>query len=306
MHGTSTGSESFSLYLIAPPAAIGLAAAVLARHLGISETRALQRLSAHPGRIAQGLEPQAAQGLMVLLSALGVPLHLRRDGDTAPLCNIWLQLSVWANPHSTARRLALLLGRDMADVLVALARPGGLVLPDLTPEEARDLQDRLTSIRGLIVLRSDGEGARYDLFATRPLNAAETARLTDGLRLIGARPDPLTGAAAAGLCPRQRNHLVSRVPDLGLVALDRGIQRFDLHLIGVTGWVTKDLADFLAARTGQPRARFEVISPTQPVLLDHGLTHAVLRQFCADYAAIGLMTRPLLRGLTRFPDNPIL
>lgn len=306
MRHTITGSTGFSLYLTAPAGMAAVSATILARHVGISEDNALRRLSACPGPIASGLNAQAAQRLLTLLSALGLRLRLWPDGDQMQQCDLSVQLSVWANPNSTARRLAMVLARDTVDVAAALTRPGGLVLQGLGPLEACRLQDRLAPIRGLVLLRSDHDGALYDLFATRLLTEGEQARLSESLRLIGARADPVTGACAGGLGSTLRDHLLSRLPDLNLVALDRTIQRFDLYLIGVTGWVTKDLADFLAARTGQPRARFEVISPTNPIRLDHGLSHAVLRQFCADYAAIGLMTRPLLRGLLGFPDNPTL
>lgn len=306
MNSTTTGTARFSIDLAAPAMVPALASPVLASHLGITESLAFRRLSMGSGPIARGLDPQAAQRLFSVLSALGLQLHLRPDGDRTAQFDLSVQLSVWADSRRVVARLAAALSRDPADIAQALVRPGGLILPDLNQQQLRELQDRLGSIRGLILLRADREGALSDLFATRPLAPAQHMRLTEILRMIGARPDRLTGACAAGLGSAMRDHLMSRLPDLGLIALDRALQRFDLYLTGVTGWVTKDLADFLATRTGQPRARFEVISAADPVLLDSGLTHAVLRQFCADYAAIGLSARPLLRGLTGFPDNPIL
>ena len=75
--------------------------------------------------------------------------------------------------------------------------------------------------------------------------------------------------------------------------------RYDLMLTDVTGWVTKDLADFLVGRTAQPRSRFEVISPDAPLALDRGLGQNVARQFRGDYAAIGLHTRLILSGRSR-------
>jgi len=306
MQSTRTGSASFTLHLAAPTRVAALAAPVLAAHLGITESLAFRRLSTSPGPIAQGLAAHAAQRLFSVLSALGLQLRLRRDDDRTAQCDLSVQLSVWADCGRAAAQLATALSRDPADIAQALVRPGGLILQDLSPQEVRAARERISRIRGLILLRADRDGALSDLFATRALKPGERARLADMLHLIGARSDRLTGACAAGLGPAMRDQLMSRLPDLGLIALDRSLQRFDLYLTNVTGWVTKDLADFLAARTGQPRARFEVISPADPLLLDHGLTHAVLRQFCGDYAAIGLFTRPLLRGLTGFPDNPIL
>lgn len=306
MHSTTTGSARFSLHLAAPAVVPALAAPVLASHLGITERLAFRRLSTSPGPIAGGLGQEAAQRLCSVLSALGLQLYLRPDGDRTAQFDLSVQLSVWADSRRAVARLATVLSRDPADIAQALVRPGGLILPDLSQQQLRTLRDRLERIRGLILLYADRDAAMSDLFATHPLAPGQHARLTEMLRMIGARPDRVTGACAAGIGPAMRDHLMSRLPDLGLVALDRGLQRFDLYLTGVTGWVTKDLADFLATRTGQPRASFEVMSPAHPVLLDSGLTHSVLRQFCADYTAIGLTTRPLLRGLTAFPDNPTL
>lgn len=116
----------------------------------------------------------------------------------------------------------------------------------------------------------------------------------------------LTGAIAEGLSQRLSQKAAAELAGDGLITVNRAFQRFELHLIGVTGWVVQELADFLALRTGQPRARFEVISPAEPIVLDTALTHGVARQFCADYAAIGLFTRLHLRGLPRNAQNLIL
>jgi hypothetical protein len=295
-----------TLLLAAPSAVAQLAAPVLADHLGISTRTALQRLMASPGPIARQLAPQSAELLCSLLSALGLNPLIQPEGDRSPRCDLSIQRSIWVDPDRASRRLASALGLDIRSVDQAMGRPGGLMLTGLTLAEAQQMHQRLSAIRGLILLQSDRKTALYDVFATRPLRGDEGDALTAALRSISARPDPLSGACASGLDGPARKRLIAALPDLGLIALDRGVQRFDLQLVGVRGWVTQDLADFLVARTAQPRARFEVISPDEPVTLDRGLTHAVLRQFCADYAAIGLLTRPLLRGLSRFPDNPIL
>lgn len=306
MRASGSDTARFTLLLAAPSAMAHLAAPVLADHLGITTGTALQRLRESPGPIARKLAPQPAQLLYALLSALGLNLLVQAEDDQPPLYDLSIQRSLWTDPKRVARRLATALGLELRTVDQALERPGGLILTGLTMVEAQQTERRLSDIRGLIVLRTDRDGALYDLFATRPLNPAESDALTAAVRGVSARPDLLTGACAAGLDQAACRRLLSALPDLGLIALDRGVQRFDLQLVGVRGWVTQDLADFLVARTAQPRARFEVISPETPVTLDRGLTHAVLRQFCADYAAIGLITRPRLRGLNQCPENPIL
>ncbi|WP_235933108.1 hypothetical protein [Paragemmobacter ruber] len=306
MQPTGSDTSHFTLLLAAPSAVAHLAAPILADHLGITTGAALQRLTESPGPIARRLAPQPAQLLYSLLSALGLNLLLQRDDDRSPLFDLSIQPSIWVDPGRLSRRLARVLGLAAETIEVAIARPGGLMLTALPLAEAHALERRLAAIRGLIVLRFEREGAFYDLFPTRVLLSPERDALALALQAEDARPDPLTGACAAGLNEAACTRVLAAVPAAGLLALDRSIQRFDLHLVGVHGWVTGDLADFLATRTSLPRARFEVISQDDPITLDRGLTHAVLRQFCADYAAIGLQTRPCLRGLTRFPDNPTL
>lgn len=306
MNNTTTGSTGLSLYLTMPAAVPSLAAPVLAAHLGITESSALHRLSAGPGLIASGLDQQSAQRLFTILSALGLNLRVDPAARALPRHDLSIQLSIWGDLGRAADTIAGVLSCGRSGVANALTRPGGLMLPDLGAQEARRLQDRLAVIPGVIVLCTNREDAPFDLFATRPLSHHQRAKLEKALRYIGARPDDLTGACAAGLGLASRDHLISRFSDLHLIALSRSVQRFDLYLTGVVGWVTKDLADFLVARTGQPRARFEMITSSDPILIDCGLTYSVMRQFCADYAAIGLFSRPLLRGLTQFPDNAIL
>jgi hypothetical protein len=306
MYNTTAGSTGQSLYLTVPIAVPGLAAPVLAAHLGITEKGALNRLSAGPGLIASGLGQQSAQQLFNLLSVLGLHLRVVPDSREMRRFDLSIQLSIWGDLNRTAERIAGLFSRDPMDVAKELTLPGGVLLPDLDAQAAQRIQDRLAVIPGVIVLCADRDAAQYDVFATRALSVDQRGRLAKSLRCIGARPDDLTGACAADLGVASRDHLISRFPDFGLLALERSVKRFDLYLTGVVGWVTKDLADFLVARTGHPRARFEVITPDDPVLIDRGLTHSVMRQFCGDYAAIGLFTRPLLRGLARFPDNAIL
>ncbi|MEY4696958.1 MAG: hypothetical protein RIT14_1386, partial [Pseudomonadota bacterium] len=158
--------------------------------------------------------------------------------------------------------------------------------------------------RDLLTLLSDPETATYDIFPTMPLLPQPAAILSHHLRILGVTGDPLTGALAAGLDHRMRSHLLAHFEGLGLIAIDRAFQRYDLDLVSVSGWVTSDLADFLMSRTSVPRARFEVISPSCPLRIELALPHTAARQFRADYAALGLGTRLVLRGLSELGENP--
>lgn len=305
IEGTTGGLDSYSLLLTGPVAMAALAAPILASHLGISEGRALRRLTTGPGPIASGLDQIAARRLLALLSTFGMTVRLRPDHDSKLRYDLSVQKAVWAKTDIVSAQLAVALARDPAHISCALDRPGGLMLCDLGLLQAREIGARLARIRGAVVLQTEQEGAIFDLFPPDTLTRSQKTDLFSALRSMGMASDPVTGACATSLNRLQRDHLLGHLPDFGLLALDRRFQRFDLYLTEVQGWVTRDLADFLAVRTGQPRARFEVISSTEPLLIDHGLAHAALRQFRTDYASIGLSTRALLRGLSRFPENPL-
>lgn len=285
--------DRYALRLTGTLRAPVLAHSAIAATLGLSPTEAARRIES--GQLADGLSASRATRLQTVLSVLGLPVRID-NGAVEQRTDLSAQLSVWADGPRVAARLARILRLDPADVTVALAQPGGLVFPDLPPAAADRVGALLRRTRGLVVLASDTATARHDIHLGRPLTQGEADRLSETLRLIGTEADLLTGAVAMNLSRRHRDLLLARLPDLGLLAIDRSFQRFDLLLTGTTGWVTRELADFLTTRTHQPRARFETISPAAPLTLDLALTLPVARQFCADYAAIGLFVRPILSG----------
>ena len=288
---TETGPQGLSLRLAMPPRMTGLATGILASALGISREEAADRLQT--GMVADGLSVEAARSLRALLSAAGIAV---RTETTPARVNLSIQLAVWADGTRAARRLARALDGDADDVGDRLSRPGGMIFTDLDRDAADRLRGVTGRVRGTVVTLSDPATALYDLYLTRPLSDDESARLDDAMQLAGATGDALTGAVAAGLPKALCGVLTGRLAGLDLLAMDQAFQRFDLVLTGTNGWVTRDLADFLTARTHQPRARFEALSPEATMTLDLGLTGALARRFCADYAAIGLFVRPVLSG----------
>jgi hypothetical protein len=79
-----------------------------------------------------------------------------------------------------------------------------------------------------------------------------------------------------------------------VVALNRDFQRFDLILAGAPGIERRELADFLAARSSLPPQAFARGEAQAGLRLECGLTRADALAFQADYAAIGIETRPHL------------
>ena len=304
MTASLRSEASYALYL-GPPASAAVAPhALVARHLGLDADSLHRHLAAPASPIRQALSGAEATRLLRLLQAMGWPASVRQD-RTSPATDLSLQPAIWADSPRLVRRLALLLDQDPASVQAALYRPGGLVLGAGDPRRALLTDAALRPLRGLAVIASDPQTALHDLYPIRPMSPREWSDIAHLLQPFGLPACGITGALAEGLSTALRDRAMARLDPAEVIAVNRAFQRFELHLVGVTGWVGSELADFLALRTGQPRARFEVISATDPVVLDTALTHGVARQFCADYAAIGLFTRLHLRGLPRNLDNPI-
>lgn len=264
---------------------------------------ALQRLSEAPSVLAEGLDPESAGRLANLLRSVGLRVRVDGDGAQGRRVDLSIQLAVPVRVQRAIRMVAAETGLAVDTVTEALATPGGLVLTGLFEDEAMRLQQALGKLASLLLIFSDPASAVYDVFL--PDGPADEA-LSTRLRMMGAEPDPISGAVATGLDRALCRHLTQHFPDAGLLVMDRAFQRFDLYLTRVTGWVTGDLADFLVARTGLPRSRFEVISDGVPLRIEVGLTRAAARQFRADYATIGLHTLMLLSGLSETADNPKL
>ena len=304
MTASLRSEASYALYL-GPPASAAVAPhALVACQLGLDADSLHRHLAAPASPVLQALSEAEATRLLRLLQATGWPASIRPD-PTNPTTDLSLQPAIWADSPRLVRRLALLLDQDSATVQAALYRPGGLVLAARDPRRALLTEAALRPLRGLTVVTSDPQTALHDLYPIRPLSHRSWADIARLLHPFGMPACGITGALAEGLSTTLRDRALARLDPTEVIAVNRAFQRFELHLVGVTGWVGSDLADFLALRTGQPRARFEVISPADPVVLDTALTHGVARQFCADYATIGLFTRLHLRGLPRNLDNPI-
>lgn len=280
-----------------------LAADVLARHLDVAPEVALARLTEAPSVLADAIEPQLARKLADLLRSFGLRVRLDALGGQEALFDVSIQLVVPLRMQRTIRIVSEETGLSPEEASHRLNGPGGVILTGRTRAEVDRLSGRLERIGSLTVVESDPVSAVYDVFLP---DAEPDETLLERLRMMGAEPDPITNAIAAGLDHALCAHLKSRRPPEGMLVLDRAFQRYDLYLSRATGWVTQDLADFLVARTGLPRSRFEVLSERLPLRIEIGLPHAAARQFRADYASIGLHTFLVLSGLVQTADNPRL
>lgn len=298
-----SSSSGLRLVLVSTGPNAHLAAGVVASHLGLTPEVALARLLQAPSVLAEAVEPPVARKLADLLRSFGLRVRLDAvQGPEAPV-DLSIQISVPVRMQRAIRIVAEQTGLTQDEVACKLHCPGGVILTGIDGAEAQRMRAKLDRVGTLTVTESDPASAVYDVFL--PDRDTDEA-LGDRLRMMGAEPDPITNAVAAGLDRALCNHLLRRFPEAGMLVLDRAFQRYDLYLSRATGWVTQDLADFLVARTALPRSRFEVLSERLPVKIELGLPYAAARQFRADYASIGLHTFLVLSGLVQTADNPNL
>lgn len=216
-----------------------------------------------------------------MLLAVGLRVELV-DGGDVPLC-LTLLPEPAADKENVSNSVARVLSRDPAEVRRSLFRPLGMTLGIDRRRDGDGLTRRLRRIRSLMVVESHPDTATYDVFAT-----ANLPGLTAHLRFLGYLDDPLTGAIAAGLDHRAAQHILRLFP--AAVVLDRAVQRFDLSLLRPVDWTSDDVAEFLMARTGLPRSRFDTVTPERPIRLESALSRPCALRFRTDYAAMGLQT----------------
>lgn len=217
----------------------------------------------------------AAQGLGALL---GLPTGLTPRHDLSlraggPVARDWLRRVAPAAP------------------LADLDGPAGLVLPSVA--EVAPVADFLRA-KGFAVIAAPHEGAIHDVFSPDALTP--TAGLLQYLAILGQGEAglPVSTALAFGLEARAAARVVARFRSLGLVAVHRAFQRFDLWIEGPGALTPREAADFLAARGA---ACVDRVGPGQRLRAERGLSHAVARQFLNDYRLIGLPAFLRLCGL---------
>lgn len=298
-----TSDTPVTLMLQAPSPQLALAADITAQYLHISRQAALARLSDAPTRIASSLPVGRARRLCVLLRLLGLRVSVLPD-DVAPGEKPGgYEVSLQANaPDARARLRAVLATPPLPGMGAFLDMPSGVVIEGLDWSGVTVLRRRIKGDPGLRMLISDPQSASYDLIPWgRPADPASAAALTRHLRRLGAARCALTGAVGADLDAAMRAHVLSRFPRAGVVALNRDFQRFDLILTGAPDLPQRDLADFLAARSRVSHAALAQPGAAAGLRIECGLTRADTLAFQADYAAIGIETRPML-VLTREGD----
>jgi hypothetical protein len=280
-----------------------MAAAVLARHLHLSESQALDRLQHAPGSLAGGLSADHARRLARILLVLG--LRVRTEPETAaplaePCPDLSLQASAEADPNRLSHALAPLLLRDPHDILHDLQNPGGIILRGLGIGDVERFRQAVRRIKGLQLTTCCPDSAEFDLFSRA--GAVPDRALLRHLGVLGLLPVRFNGALAGGLNRTLFDHLMKRF-GRQVFGLERSFQRLDLFLTGPGDMAPLDLADFLATRH-LGGGRVVTISMVAPLRIETGLSYGAARQFQTDYEMIGLSTVARLTHPDRPAQNP--
>lgn len=295
------------LSLMGPCATIALAAPTLAQHLAIPVSEAAARLSRAPATLADRIETGRARRLASLLLSLGVAVQLApMSPRPKPLGGAAVyELSVQPVETEDIGQLSSVISQALPPQILAgparkpetlhlaLAGPGGLVLTEMTSEDIKRVRRAFRKIDGLRLSTSCTAGAVYDILRDPRIESALPEGWTHDLQKLGLAPCALTGAVAARLDARTRDHVLRRFEGCGLIALNRDFQRFDLFLTGTQNLSPRELADFLVTRSDLPRRILERMP--RALRIEAGLTRANALAFQADYAALGLETCARLR-----------
>lgn len=313
MSSLAQSNRYIRLSLIGPCATAKLAAPTLARHLGISVDDATVRLCQAPATLADRMEANRARRLAALLLSLGVavrmtpsPAHAKAKPcpDAKPLDAVY-EVSVQPIEAEEIERLSHAISQALPPMVlsggdrrpealeIALSGPGGLVLTGLEPEQIKKLRHAFRKIDGLRIAGSSAVGAMYDILRDPRIEGPDPDTLAASLRRLGLVPCKLTGAVAARLDAKTRDHVLRRFGGLGLIALNHDFQRFDLFLTGAHNLSPRELADFLVVRSDLPRRILERMP--RALRIESGLTRANALAFQSDYAALGLETCARLR-----------
>ena len=263
-----------------------LATSTLSRYLAISKVQAEEQLRAGVITLNHAVDRETEDQLFAVLGALGLTRQKSQaQGDQS----LSVQLAARADLAHLAPKVAMITELPLTVVQMALQRPGGVTLENLTEARVSQLRKLIRRVQGLKTAQSD-RNAVCDLFVIKPLPASVSRQLGRYLALMGATPCRFSGAVAQGLTVHQARQICARFPNSGLICLDRAFQRFDLFLTGIGDLAPQDVAEFLSTRTNLSGAMVECVTRLQPLQIENCLTRGVTRQFRADYAAIGLET----------------
>ena len=274
---------------------MALAADTVAQYLHISLTEAHARLAEAPSQLAADLPAGRARRLGMLLRLLGLRVELTAADDTSVAMPHLFEVALQADGHEARERLPCLQAALPPSSRVSVNLPSCVMIEGLDWPDVALLRRAIKGMAGMRLLVSDPEQATYDLIPMECPSDPDSARaLVRHLQRLGLGRCAMTGAVGADLDVTMQQLVLARFPNAGVIALNRDFQRFDLHLTGAPDPARRELTDFLATRTSLPASAFAGGQARAGLRIECALTRADALAFQADYAAIGIETRPRL------------
>jgi hypothetical protein len=291
-----TSDSRCTVLLLAPSTHMALAAETVAQCLHVPLAEARARLAEAPARLATDLPLGRARRLGTLLRLLGLRVEFLAENAAAAGAPHHFEVALQAGSAEARAKLPPLVSALVAEGGIAtLDLASCAVIEGLAWPTVSGLRRRIKGVAGLRLLVSDPQQASYDLIPIeRPADPDSARDLARHLQRLGLGRCALTGAIGADLDATMRQMVMARFPRSGVVALNRDFQRFDLELTGAPDPGRRELADFLASRTNLPASSFAGRNAQAGLRIECGLTRADTLAFQADYAAIGIETRPRL------------
>jgi hypothetical protein len=281
--------------LHAPSPQMALAADTVAQYLHIPVIEAHARLADAPSRLAADLPAGRARRLGILLRLLGLRVELTAADDTSAIMPHLFEVALQADGPEARARLPGLRAALPSSCRVSFDLPSCVMIEGIDWPAVAAVRRAIKGVAGLRLLVSDPEQATYDLIPMEcPSDPGSTRALGQHLQRLGLGRCGMTGAVGAELDVTMQRLVLARFPDAGVIALNRDFQRFDLYLTGAPDPARRELTDFLATRTSLPASAFAGGQARAGLRIECGLTRADALAFHADYAAIGIETRPRL------------
>jgi hypothetical protein len=281
--------ELVQVSLLATSGHASLAAGLLVDRFGLSRQQAERLLDLGYGIVSPRMAYHEAADAIPLLTAMGLRLQIMPAGSDAPQGNRAVSVHLREPKHAQKVLDLLQDGFGLHEVRCNhFGGPEGLVICDLSPQRALEMSRALRRMPGVSHAVADMQAAVYDLFAAEDLDEATYDAIRQELRLLGCGTGRFGDAIGLGLEPLARDRILGQFSDLGLFAVNRTFQRYELLVIGKGALSHQDFSDFMATRPAAKSIAPRNLIRALPLPLESWLTRTAATQFLTDYRSIGI------------------
>ena len=281
--------EDVQLSLLSATGHAGLAAELLTNRFGLSPEYAYSVVDQGYGLLIARLDRRSARAALPMLNALGLSVAIQPCESLPPdeFCDVSIRITDGKYARKLIVTLERLIGLTGLEA-TSFCGPEGYVIGSLSPAKAEWLCAALRKLNGVLVVMSEHQTARYDLFAEAELTEQESIAVRRHLRLLGCNCGGMGDALGCGLDRRVLERVLDKFPDLGLFGANQLFQRYELLIIGKGTLTQQEFVDFLMTRQIAQTVPAQRLLRSLPLRVEAFLTRTAANQFLADYTAIGM------------------